>query len=119
MKKYILGIDQSTQGTKLLLFAEDGSIVHKAVKTHSQYVDERGWVEHDPEEIWQNIKTLVHDTLQAAGVKGGEIKAVGISNQRETAMVWQRSTGRPLGRAIVWQCPRGESICEKLRTYEQ
>ena len=119
MNSYILGIDQSTQGTKILLFAADGSIVHKAAKAHRQYINDKGWVEHDPEEIWQNVRTLVSDTLQETGVCSGEIKAIGISNQRETAAVWQRSTGRPLGRAIVWQCPRGEAICEQLRPYGQ
>ncbi len=115
MKSYILGIDQSTQGTKVLLFDDAGTICHKATKSHRQYIDEKGWVEHDPDEIWCNLKDLIRDMLEAADIDGRDIKAVGISNQRETAMAWNRQTGRPVHRAIVWQCARGAAICEELR----
>ncbi|WP_306537546.1 glycerol kinase [Megasphaera sp.] len=115
MKSYILGIDQSTQGTKVLLFDEAGTICYKAAKSHKQYIDEKGWVEHDPNEIWRHLKDLIRDMLDKTEINGKAIKAVGISNQRETAMAWHRQTGKPVYRAIVWQCARGAAICEELR----
>lgn len=115
MKSYIIGIDQSTQGTKLLLFDEAGKICYKNAKPHAQHIDERGWVEHDPEEIWENLKALVRDAVRDMGIGGREIRAVGISNQRETAMAWNKETGKPIYPAIVWQCARGAAICEELR----
>ncbi len=115
MDACIMGIDQSTQGTKLLLFDAEGKIIYKADKPHKQYIDEKGWVEHDPDEIWQNLKTLVKEMLEKMHLTGNEIRAIGISNQRETAMAWNRRTGRPIYNAIVWQCARGAAICEKLR----
>ena len=115
MDACVMGIDQSTQGTKLLLFDAEGNIIYKADKAHKQYIDEKGWVEHDPDEIWQNIKTLVKEMLEKMHSEGHEIRAIGISNQRETAMAWNRKTGRPIYHAIVWQCARGAAICEKLR----
>ncbi|GAA6392200.1 glycerol kinase [Megasphaera sp.] len=115
MKSYILGIDQSTQGTKVLLFDEAGTICYKAAKSHKQYIDEKGWVEHDPHEIWRHLKNLIRDMLDKTEINGKAIKAVGISNQRETAMAWHRQTGKPVYRAIVWQCARGAAICEELR----
>lgn len=115
MKSYILGIDQSTQGTKVLLFDEAGTICYKAAKSHKQYIDEKGWVEHGPDEIWSHLKDLIRDMLDKTEINGKAIKAVGISNQRETAMAWHRQTGKPVYRAIVWQCARGAAICEELR----
>lgn len=115
MDACVMGIDQSTQGTKLLLFDAEGNIIYKADKAHKQYIDEKGWVEHDPDEIWQNLKTLVKEMLEKMHSEGHEIRAIGISNQRETAMAWNRKTGRPIYHAIVWQCARGAAICEKLR----
>lgn len=115
MKSYILGIDQSTQGTKVLLFDEAGTICYKAAKSHKQYIDEKGWVEHDYDEIWRHLKDLIRDMLDKTEINGKAIKAVGISNQRETAMAWHRQTGKPVYRAIVWQCARGAAICEELR----
>ena len=115
MKSYILGIDQSTQGTKVLLFDEAGTICYKAAKSHKQYIDEKGWVDHDSDEIWRHLKDLIRDMLDKTEINGKAIKAVGISNQRETAMAWHRQTGKPVYRAIVWQCARGAAICEELR----
>ena len=115
MRSYIIGIDQSTQGTKLLLFDEAGKICYKQAKSHRQYIDERGWVEHDPQEIWDNVKALVKDAVQTMKLDGREIRAIGISNQRETAMAWNRETGKPVYPAIVWQCARGAAICEDIR----
>ena len=114
MAKYILGIDQSTQGTKALLFDETGMAVCRVDKSHRQIVDERGWVEHDPVEIWNNLLLIVRELLTRARVNGQDIAAVGISNQRETAMAWNRETGEPVYNAIVWQCARGAAICKRL-----
>ena len=114
MAKYILGIDQSTQGTKVLLFDENGRAVCRVDKSHRQIVDERGWVEHDPMEIWQNLLEITRELLAETKVSGRDIAAVGISNQRETAMAWNIDTGEPVYNAIVWQCARGAAICQRL-----
>ena len=107
MSKYVLGIDQSTQGTKALLFDEEGSLICRSDVPHKQYIDERGWVEHDPEEIYRNTLSVVKILVEKAGIDKNEIVTLGISNQRETAMVWDRATGKPVYNAVVWQCARG------------
>lgn len=114
MNKYVLGIDQSTQGTKGLLFDEKGALVCRADLPHKQYIDERGWVEHDPEEIYANTLQVVKNLIEKAGINKKEISVLGISNQRETALVWDRKTGKPVYNAVVWQCARGSEICKKI-----
>ena len=114
MSKLILSIDQSTQGTKALLFDEKGVLLCRADRPHRQIVNEQGWVEHDPEEIFQNTLRAAQDVVEKAGVDKGEIAALGLSNQRETSVVWDRKTGKPVYNAIVWQCARGAAICEAL-----
>lgn len=114
MGKYVLSIDQSTQGTKALLFEEHGALLCRADKAHRQIVDPKGWVEHDPEEIYANTILVVRELVKKAGVDKAEIVAMGISNQRETSVCWDRRTGRPVCNAIVWQCARGAAICEEL-----
>lgn len=114
MNKYVLGIDQSTQGTKGLLFDEKGALLCRADLPHKQYVDERGWVEHDPEEIYANTVQVVKILVEKAGIDKKEIAVLGISNQRETALVWDRKTGNPVYNAVVWQCARGSEICKKI-----
>ena len=114
MNKYVLGIDQSTQGTKGLLFDEKGALVCRADLPHKQYIDERGWVEHDPEEIYANTLQVVKNLIEKAGIDKKEISVLGISNQRETALVWDRKTGKPVYNAVVWQCARGSEICKKI-----
>lgn len=114
MAKYVLGIDQSTQGTKALLFDEQGDLICRTDLTHEQIINEKGWVEHNPIEIIDNTIQVVKDLAEKAGIDKSEIITLGISNQRETAMVWERSTGEPVYNAIVWQCARGESICREL-----
>ena len=112
MADYVLGIDQSTQGTKALLFDGEGALVCRADLPHRQMIDERGWVEHDPEEIWHNTLCVVKRLVEQSGIDKGEIRTVGISNQRETALVWERDTGKPIYHAVVWQCARGAEICQ-------
>ena len=114
MENYILGIDQSTQGTKALLFDDKGNLISRTDLPHRQIIDERGWVEHDPEEILKNTIQVVKDLVKKSGVSKEQIRGIGISNQRETAMVWDRESGRPIYNAVVWQCARGEQICRQL-----
>ena len=114
MGKYILSIDQSTQGTKALLFDDRGALVCRADRPHRQIIDDRGWVEHDPEEILRNAVQVAKDVVEKAGVDKNAIAALGLSNQRETSVCWDRATGRPVYNAIVWQCARGAAICEDL-----
>ena len=113
-EKYILSIDQSTAGTKALLFDNKGDLICRSDKSHRQIIDEKGWVEHDPEEIYRNTVEAVKAVVEKAGIDKSLIVGVGISNQRETAMAWDRGTGKPVYNAIVWQCARGEAICKKI-----
>lgn len=114
MAGYILGIDQSTSGTKAILFDATGAVAGRHDVSHKQWVNDKGWVEHDPAEIIANLYKAVAGVLADTGIGGGEILAAGISNQRETGIVWDRSTGEPAFNAIVWQCPRGEDICQEI-----
>ncbi len=114
MGRYVLGIDQSTQGTKALLFDEEGALFCRSDLPHRQIVDERGWVEHDLEEIYANTVQTVKDVVKKAGIDKGDIAVLGISNQRETAACWEKETGKPVYNAVVWQCARGASICEEI-----
>lgn len=111
---YCIGIDQSTQGTKAMLFDGLGNLLLRTDKSHAQLIDEKGWVEHDPEEIYQNTLRAVKDLLEQSRIDRAEIACVGISCQRETALAWNRYTGKPVYNAIVWQCARGEDICRRL-----
>lgn len=113
-EKYIIGIDQSTQGTKALLFDSQGELLDRADLPHRQIIDERGWVEHDPEEFYANVIQTVKNVIEKAGVDKNKVAGVGISNQRETALAWDR-TGKPVYNAVVWQCARGEAICERIK----
>lgn len=119
MAGYVLGIDQSTQGTKALLFDKAGALLCRADIPHEQIIDDKGWVEHDPEEIYKNTVQTVKDLVKKAKIDKGDIKVLGISNQRETALVWDRDTGKPVYNAVVWQCARGASICEEIEQQGQ
>lgn len=115
MGKYILSIDQSTQGTKALLFDMRGALLCRADRPHRQIIDENGWVEHDPLEIYENTLRVVRDLVEKSGIDKEDIAALGISNQRETSLAWDRATGMPVYNTIVWQCSRGTAICEELK----
>lgn len=112
---YILSIDQSTSVTKGLVWDTRGALIARADVPHRQITDERGWIEHDPEEIWCNVLAAAAAALKKSGVAPSDIRAVGISNQRETAVCWDEHTGRPVYNAIVWQCGRAAPIADKLR----
>lgn len=114
-ERYILGIDQSTQGTKGLLFDSKGSLAARCDRSHAQIINNRGWVEHDPEEIYHNTLAVIRDVTEKAYISKEQILAIGISNQRETAVVWDKDSGKPVYNAIVWQCARGEEICGRIR----
>lgn len=114
-KKYIISIDQSTQGTKALLFDSEGRLCRRADLPHRQIVNERGWVSHDGEEIYRNTIQVIGNVLRMAQVSPDEVAGIGISNQRETAILWDRKTGRPVADAVVWQCDRAAEICERKR----
>ena len=113
-KKYILAIDQGTSATKAILFNQKGQVVHRCNRVHQQYYPNPGWVEHDPEEIYENTLKAIRDLLYEAKIAGQQIMALAITNQRETALVWDRQTGKPVYNAIVWQCNRGSSLCNRL-----
>ncbi|MDL2232667.1 glycerol kinase GlpK [Ruminococcaceae bacterium OttesenSCG-928-L11] len=111
---YILAIDQSTSGTKALLFDGDGAIVRRRDFAHEQKINDRGWVSHDPEEIYRNTIKAARAVVEESGVERSAIVGIAISNQRETALAWDKATGRPLCDAVVWQCGRGQAICDRL-----
>jgi len=112
---YILAIDQGTTGTRAILYDQKGQIVQSVYEEFTQYYPKPGWVEHDPLEIWQTVVNTVN--LLTRNYRG-QIAAVGITNQRETTVVWDKVTGKPVYNAIVWQCRRTASICESLKKYE-
>lgn len=114
MPRYILSVDQSTQGTKALILDENGMLRWRRDVSHRQIVNEDGWVSHDPEEIYQNLLRAVREVLREADIPPEQIACIGISNQRETTLAWDRRTGRPVCDAIVWQCSRSKDICRRL-----
>jgi glycerol kinase len=111
----LLAIDQSTSATKALLFRADGVFVDKESREHAQHYPQPGWVEHDAGEIWQNTLAAVRALLARHPDEARQLVGVSLTNQRETVVVFDRKTGRPLHRAIVWQCRRSESLCEEHR----
>ena len=115
-KKYVLAVDQSTQGTKAILFDVNGDLVCRTDLPHRQLINEKGWVSHDLSEIYSNTIQVVKNLEEKAGIQKEEIACLGISNQRETSAAWSRSTGEPLAPAIVWQCSRASEICERIKT---
>ncbi len=118
MPELILAIDQGTTGTTVLVVDAAGRIRGRAYAEIRQYYPKPGWVEHDPEEIYRSVVTLSKKAIAAAKALPAAIAAIGITNQRETFVVWERSSGRPVHRAIVWQCRRSASICDALRERE-
>jgi glycerol kinase len=112
---YILAIDQGTTGTKVIVFDRDGQIKGQAYSEFTQHYPRPGWVEHDAEEIWASTIGLVAEALARGGVSAAQIRGIGITNQRETSVLWERSTGRPVGRAIVWQDRRTAGLCDELK----
>ena len=114
--KHILAIDQGTTSTRAIVFDDGGTPLASAQKEFTQIFPRDGWVEHDPEEIWQTTLEVVRDALANSEALGGEVIALGITNQRETTVVWDRSTGQPIYNAIVWQDRRTADVCERLKS---
>lgn len=114
-ENHILAIDQSTSGTKVLLVNERGQIIHKCSESHKQYYPRAGWVEHDPIEIYENVKKLMKEIVQTTGISQDDLEVLAITNQRETVVVWDKETGVPVYNAIVWQCRRTSDICKELK----
>lgn len=113
-KKYVLAIDQGTTSSRAILFNHDGGIVAVDQKEHEQIFPRAGWVEHDANEIWDNIRFVVSGVLAKAQINRHEIASVGITNQRESAVVWDKNTGEPVYNVIVWQDTRTQKICDRL-----
>jgi glycerol kinase len=111
----ILAIDQGTSGTTCLVFDEGGQIAGRAYREFTQHFPRPGWVEHDANEIWDVTRAVAHEALDAAGIDGRRLAGVGITNQRETVVAWDRASGEPLHRAIVWQDRRTAARCDELR----
>ena len=116
MSQYILSIDQGTTSSRAMLFDENGHASFTAQEEFSQHFPKDGWVEHDPEEIWETTLKVVREALQRARAEEHSIAAIGITNQRETTVVWDRKSGKPVYNAIVWQDRRTAEYCETLRS---
>lgn len=115
MEKYILALDQGTTSCRAVLYDRQGQIAGSRAKEFRQVYPKPGWVEHDPVEIWECQLGVMRDLLKEKSISAEQIEAVGITNQRETVVVWEKATGRPVTNAIVWQCRRTASICEELK----
>jgi len=113
--RFLLALDQGTSGSTALVVDAEGVVRARGYAELPQHYPEPGWVEHDPEDIWATMAEAAAVALARAGIGGREVAAVGITNQRETTVVWERATGAPIHRAIVWQCRRTAAVCERLR----
>ena len=113
----ILAIDQGTTGTTCLVFDLEAELIGRAYQEFTQHFPQPGWVEHDMQELWEVTQAVAGQALEDAGLAPGELEAVGITNQRETVCVWDRATGQPLHRAIVWQDRRTAARCAELREH--
>ncbi|WP_033845463.1 FGGY family carbohydrate kinase, partial [Geobacillus thermoleovorans] len=115
MNQYILAIDQGTTSSRAILFNQKGEIVHMAQKEFTQYFPQPGWVEHNANEIWGSVLAVIASVLSEAQVKPEQVAAIGITNQRETTVVWEKDTGNPIYNAIVWQSRQTAGICDELK----
>ncbi len=115
MFKYVLALDQGTTSSRAILFDREGEARAKAGQEFKQYYPQPGWVEHDPEEIWQSQRAVAERVLAEAGARPADIAGLGIANQRETVVLWERATLKPLYPAIVWQCRRTAAMCDRIR----
>ncbi|MDF2801017.1 MAG: glycerol kinase GlpK [Anaerocolumna sp.] len=118
LNKYLLGIDQSTQGTKALIFDQKGNVLGRSDILHEQIINDLGWVEHNPVQIYENTLQVVKEVVIKTGIDKNDIIGLGLTNQRETAVVWDKESGEPIYNAIVWQCARGANICNGLKDHE-
>lgn len=114
LQKYILAIDQSTSATKVMLFDSCANLIHRVSLPHQQYYPADGFVEHNPVEIIENTIVGMTKILQEKGIHATDLAAISITNQRETSLIWEKATGRPIANAAVWQCQRGKDFCQSL-----
>ncbi|WP_434793390.1 Glycerol kinase [Terrisporobacter petrolearius] len=114
-KKYVIALDQGTTSSRAVIFNKQGEIVSVSQKEFSQIFPQSGWVEHDPMEIWGCQSGVMREVVETASIDPKEIAAIGITNQRETTIVWDKNTGKPIYNAIVWQCRRTSKICDELK----
>jgi glycerol kinase len=114
-KKYIIALDQGTTSSRAILFDKYGNVVSSAQKEFTQFYPKPSWVEHNPMEIWGSQSGVLREVLETSSIRPDEIAAIGITNQRETTIVWDKNTGKPIYNAIVWQCRRTADICDRLK----
>lgn len=118
MPKYLLALDQGTTSSRSIVFDLSGRIIASSQREFPQIFPHRGWVEHDPEDIWNTQLTVAREALSKAGADAADIYGIGITNQRETTVVWERATGKPICNAIVWQCRRTAEYCDYIKSGE-
>ena len=114
-RKYIMALDQGTTSSRAILFDKEGNVVATSQKEFTQFYPKIGWVEHNPMEIWGSQSGVMREVLETNSIRPEEVCAIGITNQRETTIVWEKSTGKPIYNAIVWQCRRTSEICDELK----
>ena len=114
-RKYIMALDQGTTSSRAILFDKEGNVVATSQKEFTQFYPKIGWVEHNPMEIWGSQSGVMREVLETNSIRPEEVCAIGITNQRETTIVWEKSTGKPVYNAIVWQCRRTSEICDELK----
>jgi glycerol kinase len=114
VERYVMSVDQGTTSTRCILFDHGGRLVSVTQREHKQHFPRPGWVEHDAMEIWRNLERIAPEALAHAGVTPDQVAALGIANQRETTVLWDRHTGRPIGRAVVWQDTRTDTLVDEL-----
>ncbi len=115
MNSFILALDQGTTSSRAILFNKEQKVIGMAQKEFTQYYPQAGWVEHDPMEIWSSQYGVMQEVIAKSNISAGDIAAIGITNQRETVIVWDKTTGKPIYNAIVWQCRRTANICNELK----
>ena len=118
MKEKIISIDQGTTSTRSVLYDKEGNFISSAQQEFNQFFPKDGWVEHNPEDIWQSVLSTLQKLVKESGITSSEIASIGITNQRETALMWNKKTGKPIHNAIVWQDRRTSEFCNELGSYE-
>ena len=114
-KKYVIALDQGTTSSRAIIFDKNTNIISTAQREFTQLYPEPGWVEHNPMDIWATQRSVLTEVIARSGISLKDVAAIGITNQRETTIVWDKKTGEPVYNAIVWQCRRTADICEKLK----
>ena len=118
MKQYVIALDQGTTSSRCIIFDKGQNIVALEQREFSQHYPKPGWVEHDPMEIYSSQYSVLMEVLAQSGILPQDIAGIGITNQRETTIVWDKETGKPVYNAIVWQCRRTAALCEQLKKDE-